>query len=124
MQFVREQANARSQSGAEASRRLTAVADFSLRRSRQRREHRDQRGFAGAVRAQQAENVARSGGERDVCDRAPAAEMARDIDDLYGLEVDARVGRQAQVALRPSRRAATPERSVGSGPASWLSSAP
>ena len=111
MQFMREQPDADAKRRAEPRRRLIAVAHFPARRHGQRRENRDQRRFAGAVRPEQADDVAGRRGKRDARERAAAAEMAGDVDKLNGCR------------SRRSRQAARPARSAGSGPASSPSSA-
>ena len=123
VQLVREQTDARPQRGAQPARQLVAVADLAFRRRGQRREHRDERGFAGPVRTEQSDDVAGARGKGNVRQRAAAPEVARDVDDLNGIEVDAHVLRHAQDAPSTSRGAARSTRSAGSGPVSWLSSA-
>ena len=52
-----------------------AVSNAPARRPHQRREQREHRGLAGAVRPEQPEDRARSGAERDARQRPSSAEM-------------------------------------------------
>ena len=58
VQLVREQADAAPQRRAERARGPVAVAHLAAGRRRERRQHRDQRRLAGAVRAEQADDLA------------------------------------------------------------------
>ena len=89
--------------GAGLARRAVAVADRAARRRDERGEHADQRGLAGAVRAEQAEDLAARDASSETRDtRAPPAEMARDVGQLDAVEVEGSRAR-ASGAARPAR---------------------
>src|SRR5262245_26049424 len=110
MELVREQADALPQAWPPRLRRTFAVQNFSAVRRRERCKERDERRLAGAVRPEEADDLAGLRGQRDPCERAPTTEMPRDVEDANAIEV--------------VDHAATPARSAGSGPASSVSSAP
>ena len=89
VQLVGEQADpapkrrrrARAPAARRSERRRCVGAD-------QRGEHADQRRLAGAVRAEQADDLAGAERQRDVRQRAAPAEMARDVGQLDGVEIE------------------------------------
>ena len=72
----------------DSSPSTAAVADRAARRRDERGQHADQRGFAGAVRPEQSEDVAAVDGERHMRDGAAPAEMTRDVGQLDASEID------------------------------------
>ncbi len=67
-------------------------------RHEQRRQHPDQRGLAGAIRAEQAEDFSFGDGKRDPLHGREVAEAFDDVPDFDGVHV-----RRSRVSQRPSR---------------------
>jgi hypothetical protein len=78
---VAEQPDAAAQVSAGLAGGLLAVADLPRRRIEQRRGNGQQRGLAGAVRAQHRDELSGGAVERNVGQDAPAAEMTGDADE-------------------------------------------
>ena len=79
LQLVSEQAQARADAGAGIGGRHVPVPDGAARRAEQRRDDREKGGFSGAVRPEEAEDVAACCGEADPGERPPSAEGPRDL---------------------------------------------
>ena len=120
VQLVREQADSPPQRRAEVARRRVAEPDVAGGGRGERGQDADQRGLAGAVRPEQAEDVAGARGQRDVRERAAPAVVSRNIVQSNGIEVG--VG-HAQGAPSAPSGAAIPGRS-GCGAAASRASRP
>ena len=101
VKFVRQEANPFPQFRSGRPGRQVAVTYCSRARRDKRREHANDRGFAGAVRSEKAEDLAARDRQRDLRYGATPAKIAREARYFDAVEVQGHDGMASSVSSDP-----------------------